>query len=102
MIVQERYKDSSKVYRNRLKKTTFYTNLGEEITVSRGIKEYETLLPTDTFCRTHQSYMINIDFVKKVLKEDGGYVLLENDDKVPISRRRKNDLMELLNSKMLK
>ena len=82
--------------------TTFYTYSGEELTVSRGIKEYETLLPPDTFCRIHQSYMVNVDFVKKILKEDGGYVLLENDDKVPISRRKKNDLMELMESKMLK
>jgi len=82
--------------------TTFHTYAGEEITVSRGIKEFETLLPPDAFCRIHQSYMVNIDFVKKILKEDGGYVLLENDDKVPVSRRRKNDLMELLKSKMLK
>jgi len=82
--------------------TTFHTNSREEITVSRGIKEFETLLPTDTFCRTHQSYIVNIDFVKKILKEDGGYILLENEDKVPISRRKKNDLMELMKSKMLK
>lgn len=82
--------------------TTFHTHSGEEITVSRGIKEYETLLPSDTFCRIHQSYIVNIDFVKKILKEDGGYVLLESDDKVPISRRKKNDLMELMKSKMLK
>jgi len=82
--------------------TTFHTYSGEELTVSRGIKEFETLLPTDTFCRTHQSYMVNIDFVKKILKEDGGYVLLENEDKVPVARRRKNDLMERLKSKMIK
>jgi len=81
--------------------TTFHTYSGEELTVSRGIKEFEALLPSDTFCRIHQSYMVNVDFVKKILKEDGGYVLLENDDKVPVSRRRKNDLMELLKSKML-
>ena len=40
--------------------TTFHTQSGEEVTVSKGIKEFEALLPTDTFCRTHQSYMVNV------------------------------------------
>lgn len=69
----------------------------DRITASKTLKDYEEILPENTFCRIHQSYMCNINFVKKVLKEDGGFVLLDNGQKIPVSRRKKEDLLKLLN-----
>ena len=60
------------------------------------MKEYENLLPEETFFRTHQSYIVNIKMVKKVLKEDGGYALLKNGKKIPISRRKKDAFVKML------
>jgi len=76
--------------------TTVFVLGGERILVSRTIKEFEELLPENTFFRIHQSHIINLKFAKKVLREDGGYVLLSDGAKLPISRRRKEEFMEAL------
>ena len=76
--------------------TNFYMKGDERLIVSKTLKEFEELLPEETFCRTHQSYLLNILYVKKILKEDCGYALLESGEKIPISRRKKEGLMKRL------
>jgi two-component system LytT family response regulator len=66
--------------------TFFYLRTGDSILVSKGLKEYADILPSNTFLRTHQSHLVNINFVKSWLKEDGGVLLLTNGDKIPVSR----------------
>ncbi len=76
--------------------TQFFLKKEGKILVSKPLKDYEELLPIDSFFRIHQSYIVNIQFVIKVLKEDGGYALLKNGKKVPISRRKKDAFLNLL------
>lgn len=76
--------------------TLFFTLKNGKILVSKSLKNFEGILPNDKFYRVHQSYIVNIHFVKKVLKEDGGCVLLENGKKIPISRRRKDAFLNAL------
>lgn len=76
--------------------TIFHSKNNERVMVSKSLKEYEDFLPEEIFFRTHQSYIVNIQFIKKVLKEDGGYALLENGDKIPISRRKKEAFLKIL------
>jgi two-component system LytT family response regulator len=65
--------------------TFFYLADGDKILVSKVLKEYADLLQSNGFLRTHQSHLVNISFIKSWLKEDGGTLLLDNGDKVPIS-----------------
>ncbi|MEN0005306.1 MAG: LytTR family DNA-binding domain-containing protein [Bacteroidota bacterium] len=81
--------------------TTFYTTRGKKLTVSKNLKEFEQLLPTDQFFRVHQSHIINIKQVSMILKRDGGYLLMSDQAELPISRRRKQLLLELLNRNSL-
>ena len=76
--------------------TTFHSNDGEKILVTRSIGEFEEVLPRQSFFRIHVSHLVNLNFVKKFLREDGGYALLENGEKVPIARRRKDEFLERL------
>ncbi len=76
--------------------TFFFTVPGERIMVSKTIKNYEQILSADTFYRIHQSYILNVKFVKKYLKEDGGLVLLDSGEKLPLSRRKKEGLLNML------
>lgn len=69
---------------------------GERIVSSRGLKEFEGVLPKQLFIRVHQSFIVNFRHVKQFLKNDGGYLLLENDVRIPISRRKKEDFFEFL------
>ncbi|WP_353485068.1 LytTR family DNA-binding domain-containing protein [Haliscomenobacter sp.] len=76
--------------------TTFCLLNQERHVVSRPMKEFEELLPKDTFFKLHQSHLINLSFVKKILREEGGYALMEDGCKVPIARRRKEEFLEAI------
>lgn len=80
--------------------TTFFSIQKEKVTVSRNMKDFEELLPKDNFFRTHQSHMVNVHYVKKYLREDGGYALMEDGSKIMIARRRKDEFLSLLTQKL--
>ncbi len=75
--------------------TTFFT-ASEQILVCKTLKEFVELLQPHQFVRTHQSHLINIHFVKSLLKEDGGVLLLKDNTKIPISRQNKDLVKEAL------
>ncbi|MEO1435617.1 MAG: response regulator [Bacteroidota bacterium] len=64
--------------------------------VSKSIGEMEPLLENFGFLRIHKSYMVNIEKITKYVKTDGGYVILENGAKIPVSRRRKDVLNQII------
>ncbi len=63
---------------------------GERYLVSRNLKEFEEMLPTPQFLRTHQSHIVNMGFVKQAQKGEDGYALLQDGAKVPVARRKKD------------
>jgi two-component system, LytTR family, response regulator len=75
----------------------FYLQGGERLTVSRPIHEYEELLADYDFIRSHQSHLVNKRFVRSWVKEDGGYLLLEDGARVPVSRNKKSAVATALN-----
>ncbi len=77
--------------------TTFYMDDGEKIVVSKGIREYDSLLNEFGFFRPHQSYLVNLNHAKKVDKSDGGFVVMKNKKEIPVSVRQKKSLIRLLN-----
>ena len=78
--------------------TDIYLINGKKITSSKTLKYYENLLSEIIFFRIHQKYLVNISFIKKYLKEDGGYVLLKDESKLAVSRRKKEALLNKLTS----
>jgi len=78
--------------------TTFYLDSGEEILVSKSIKEYEEILADYRFFRPHQSFLVNLNFVKRVDKSDGGFLVMKDEVQIPISSRRKISLVQILES----
>lgn len=73
--------------------TDIFIKEGQKITSTKTLKFYEELLPKDKFIRIHQKHIVNLNYIRKYLKEDGGYVLLLNNTKLEVSRRKKEDLM---------
>lgn len=69
--------------------TYFFLQTGEQILVSKPLFEYEPLLENYGFARTHQSHLVNKKYVRSFIKEDGGYLLLENGNHIPVSRQKK-------------
>jgi len=66
--------------------TFFHLSNAEQILISKPLKEYADLLKPQGFIRTHQSHLVNPKFVKSWLKEDGGLLLMNNGDKIPVSK----------------
>ncbi|MAD97410.1 MAG: DNA-binding response regulator [Flavobacteriaceae bacterium] len=73
--------------------STLFLNDKKKIVVTKKLKEINELLPNDDFFRVHNSYIINLHKIKEFLKVDG-YVVLENGDKIPVSRQRKVEFLE--------
>lgn len=73
--------------------TTIVSQNGSH-TISKSIKEVEATLSSNQFYRIHNSHIINIESIKKILKSDGGNVLLSNDHLVPISKGKKKDFYD--------
>ncbi|MBC8985051.1 response regulator transcription factor [Pedobacter sp. N36a] len=69
--------------------TSFFLQNGEQVLVCKTLKDFAELLRPHQFVRTHQSHLVNIQFVKSYLKEDGGTLLLNDLQKVPISRQNR-------------
>ncbi|QKJ31664.1 response regulator transcription factor [Mucilaginibacter mali] len=80
--------------------TTFCTAAGERILVCKTLKEFAELLQPHGFVRAHQSHLVNMQFVKSLLKEDGGTLLMKDGVKVPISRQNR-DMVKAALSGML-
>lgn len=76
--------------------TTIFMNTERKIMVSKTIKEYDTMLSEFGFFRIHQSHLVNLDYISKFNKNDGGFVVLNNGKKLPVSRRNKQEFLEKL------
>lgn len=76
--------------------TFFFTSDGKKILVSKTLKEYEELLTAFGFIRVHQSHLINIDYIDRYDKREGGFVVMKNNSTIPVSSRKKEDLIGLL------
>lgn len=76
--------------------TSIYLKGGKKIVASQTLKSYERLLRDFDFFRVHQSYLINVKYISSILRKEGGYVLMNNGESLPISRMKKETLMEIL------
>jgi len=75
--------------------STIFLVDGQKIVLTKKLKEVNTLLPQDSFFRIHNSYIINLNKIKEFLKTDG-YVVLKSNHKIPVSRQKKSDFLDLL------
>ena len=79
--------------------TNFYLNSGEKILVTKTLKEYDESLGGLDFIRVHQSHLVNIKFIDRYIKGDGGTIIMVDGSEVEVSRRRKEDFLRLMTGK---
>jgi two-component system LytT family response regulator len=79
-----------------------YTNIyladKTRILVSRTLGEYDEMFSGYNFLRIHQSYLLNVEYIKRYEKGEGGKVILSNEAILPVSARKKEQLMEFLSN----
>jgi len=78
--------------------TNFYLTNNEKIIVSKTLKEFEDILESKGFFRTHKSHIINLAFLKKYVKGEGGIAVMEDGSEITVSRRRKEEFLEILSN----
>jgi two-component system LytT family response regulator len=60
------------------------------------LKDYEELLPAAGFCRVHNSYVVNMNHVKKYFKGKGGFVEMSNGITIEVSLRKRDEFINRL------
>ena len=76
--------------------TEFYFADGSKILITKTLKTYDTILAGGGFLRVHQSHLVNMDYVKAYVKTEGGYLTMKDGSMVPVSVRKKSEVMEIL------
>ena len=78
--------------------TSFYLVGGKKILVSKTLKDYETLLSGHNFLRVQQSHLINLDYVARYDKGNGGSVVMKDDSEVPLSPAKRDIFFKILDN----
>jgi two-component system LytT family response regulator len=76
--------------------TSFFLAGGKKILVSKTLKEYETLLTGHNFLRVQQSHLINLDYVDRYDKGNGGCVVMKDGSEVPLSPAKRDIFFKIL------
>ena len=76
--------------------STFHLLNDRKIMVSKRMKLYEDQLDQRKFIRTHQSHIVNREYVTTYHRTDGGYLELMNGNTVPISSGLRSSVKERL------
>ncbi len=76
--------------------TRFRFTDGEELLVSKNLKYYENLLHEYGFSRSHNTTLVNLLYVKRLERSAGGYLVMENDRTLPVSKSKRQDLEALI------
>lgn len=77
--------------------TLFYFNDKSKYLASRTLKEYDELLSSEGFYRTHKSHLVNLKYITEYVKGEGGFVILKDGKSIDVSRRKKEGLIQRLN-----
>ncbi|MHB1279077.1 MAG: LytR/AlgR family response regulator transcription factor [Bacteroidia bacterium] len=70
----------------------FFTH-EKEIIVSKIVKDFEAILADRGFLRVHKSYLVNMNQIKELRKDDSGYLILNSGVKIPISHKEREKVL---------
>ncbi len=76
--------------------SAFILSDNKKIIVSHTLKEYERLVQTDNFFRANRSTILNLDYIVKYKRGDGGTLELSDGCEVEVSPQKKDELMARL------
>jgi two-component system LytT family response regulator len=76
--------------------TKFHLVNKKIILVSKTLKDYEEILDKTHFVRIHQSHIVNMNYASRFDKRNGGFLILQDNTSLPVSTRKKDDLIQYL------
>lgn len=69
---------------------------GGKMLASKPLGDFETILMSHRFFRIHHSYLINLNKIKEFQRHDGGYVIMENNKQLEVSRRKRSEFLDAI------
>ncbi len=76
--------------------TIFYFLDNRQLVVTKSLKEFEDLLSEHKFFRVHHSHLVNSRFIREFVKTEGGHLIMQNGVLVPVSIRKKAEVIKML------
>jgi two-component system, LytTR family, response regulator len=76
--------------------TIFYFLDNKQLVVTKSLKEFEDLLSEHKFFRVHHSHLVNARFIREFVKTEGGHLIMQNGVLVPVSIRKKAEVIKML------
>lgn len=76
--------------------SNIYLSTNQKFLVSRTLKDFEELLPSDIFIRIHHSTIVNKFYVDKYIRGEGGQVVMRNGNVLDVSKRKKSDFLQAI------
>ncbi|WP_396163682.1 LytR/AlgR family response regulator transcription factor [Flavobacterium sp.] len=77
--------------------TTFHLTQSRKILISKPMKYFSDLLENkELFYKPHRSFLVNLKYLQKVVKKEGTYLEIENEMRIPVSKEKKEELINLL------
>lgn len=78
--------------------TIFHLKNTKKTLISKPLKYFAGLLENkDMFYKPHRSYLVNLQYLQKLVKKEGTYIELENKFLVPVSKDKKDELIKIIN-----
>jgi len=76
--------------------TYFHLSGNQRYIACRTLKDFEEMLPADTFIRIHNSHIINKNFAEKYIRGEGGQVVLSNGAILDVAKRKKAEFLKAI------
>jgi two-component system, LytTR family, response regulator len=74
-----------------------YTRLhltgNKQVLVSRGLRDFEQPLAIKGFLRVHKSFLVNVDHIAELHRDDNGYLVMSNGSKIYLSSKDKSEII---------
>ena len=82
----------------RLQADSNYTNIIKvdetKVYAAKTLKYFENLLPSTYFFRPHQSHIINIKYMDRFVRQDGGYILMKDRVTIGLARSKRQEFLD--------
>ncbi len=69
---------------------------GKTIVVTKLLKDFEDMLQPYRFYRIHNSHLINLNYILKYVKAQGGQVIMQDGTTIDVARRKKEEFLKMI------
>lgn len=73
--------------------TILFLKSGEQVVICKNLKEFERSLAKQNFLRVHRKHLVNMEWARGFNRDEGGYLVMKNGDKVPVARSLKEQVV---------